>query len=57
MIPFRPVIEPIHPGAFMTEDPAHASRLGHLSDIPWMTGVNSEEGAIVAPGIYLLIYV
>lgn len=57
MIPFRPVIEPIHPGAFMTEDPAHASRLGHLSDIPWMTGVTSEEGAIVAPGIYLLIYV
>ena len=52
MIPFRPVIEPIHPGAFITEDPAHASKRGHLADIPWMTGVNSEEGAIVAPGLH-----
>ncbi|XP_076232205.1 carboxylic ester hydrolase [Calliopsis andreniformis] len=52
MIPFRPVIEPEHPGAFLTEDPAIASKNGRLSDIPWMTGVTSEEGALVAPGLY-----
>ncbi|XP_043262699.1 venom carboxylesterase-6-like [Colletes gigas] len=52
MIPFRPVIEPIHPGAVLTEDPAVASRNGRLLDIPWMTGITSEEGSIVVPGLY-----
>lgn len=51
MIPFRPVVEPIHPGAFLTEDPAVSSMQGRLSDIPWMTGITSEEGALVVPGI------
>lgn len=50
MIPFRPVVEPEHPGAFLTEDPALSSKHGRLSDIPWMTGVTSDEGALVAPG-------
>lgn len=52
MIPFRPVIEPSHPGAFLTEDPAVSSKYGRLLDIPWMTGITSEEGALRAPGIY-----
>ncbi|XP_054013924.1 carboxylic ester hydrolase-like [Hylaeus anthracinus] len=52
MIPFRPVIEPVHPGALLTEDPAVASKNGRLMDIPWMTGVTSEEGALVVPGLY-----
>lgn len=52
MIPFRPVIEPVHPGAFLTEDPAVLSKHGRLLDIPWMTGITSEEGALVAPGLY-----
>lgn len=52
MIPFRPVVEPEHPGAFLTEDPALSSKHGRLSDIPWMTGVTSDEGALVAPGLY-----
>ncbi|CAK9831367.1 Venom carboxylesterase-6 [Anthophora retusa] len=52
MIPFRPVIEPVHPGAFLTEDPAVSSKHGRLLDIPWMTGITSEEGALVAPGLY-----
>ncbi|KZC14640.1 Venom carboxylesterase-6 [Dufourea novaeangliae] len=52
MIPFRPVVEPDHPGAFLTEDPAISSRNGRLMDIPWMTGITSEEGSLVVPGLY-----
>ncbi|XP_043595454.1 venom carboxylesterase-6-like [Bombus pyrosoma] len=51
-IPFKPVIEPVHPGAFITEDPVVMSRNGRLSDIPWMTGIMSEEGSLLAPGLY-----
>lgn len=46
MIPFRPVIEPDHPGAFLKEDPAISLKKGKIADIPWMTGVSSHEGAI-----------
>ncbi|XP_043270961.1 venom carboxylesterase-6-like [Venturia canescens] len=52
MIPFRPVIEPDHPGAFLKEEPAQSLKSGKLADIPWMTGVTSHEGAIRAAGIY-----
>ncbi|KAG5328877.1 ESTF Esterase, partial [Acromyrmex heyeri] len=52
MIPFRPVIEPKHPGAFLIEDPLISVREGRLLDVPWMTGINSEEGAIKVAGIY-----
>lgn len=51
MIPFRPVIEPVHPGAFLIEDPAISSKNGRMLDIPWMTGITSQEGSLVAPGI------
>lgn len=50
MIPFRPVIEPVHPGAFLIEDPAVALKAGRLADIPWMTGVTSHEGSLKVPG-------
>lgn len=52
MIPFRPVIEPEHPGAFLTEDPLISIREGRLLDIPWMTGVTSDEGALKVANIY-----
>ncbi|XP_020282996.1 venom carboxylesterase-6-like isoform X1 [Pseudomyrmex gracilis] len=52
MIPFRPVIEPDHPGAFLTEDPLISVKKGRLADIPWMTGVTSEEGALKVAGLY-----
>nr|WAJ59855.1 carboxylesterase [Apis mellifera] len=52
MIPFRPVIEPVHPGAFLTEDPAISSKNGRMLDIPWMTGITSQEGSLVAPALY-----
>lgn len=50
MIPFRPVIEPEHPGAFLIEDPLISIREGRMLDIPWMTGFNSGEGAIKVAG-------
>lgn len=50
MIPFRPVIEPVHPGAFLTGEPAFLTKHGQLLDIPWMTGLTSQEGALKAPG-------
>ncbi|XP_011689096.1 PREDICTED: venom carboxylesterase-6-like [Wasmannia auropunctata] len=52
MIPFRPVIEPKHPGAFLIEDPLISVREGRLLDIPWMTGITSEEGTLRVAGIY-----
>ncbi|KAK9297565.1 hypothetical protein QLX08_008786 [Tetragonisca angustula] len=52
MIPFRPVIEPVHPGAFLTGEPTFLTKHGRLLDIPWMTGVTSQEGALKAPGLY-----
>ncbi|XP_043477786.1 venom carboxylesterase-6-like [Leptopilina heterotoma] len=52
MIPFRPVIEPNHPGAFLKEDPAISLKDGNIADIPWMTGISSHEGAIKSATIY-----
>lgn len=50
MIPFKPVIEPRHVGAFITEDPSISVRQGCLADIPWMTGITSEEGTLKVAG-------
>ncbi|XP_063991352.1 uncharacterized protein LOC135169896 [Diachasmimorpha longicaudata] len=52
MIPFRPVIEPDHAGAFLIEEPARTLKTGNMADIPWMTGFNSHEGAIKVAGLY-----
>ncbi|XP_015600279.1 venom carboxylesterase-6 [Cephus cinctus] len=51
MIPFRPVIEPDHPGAFLKEDPAVSLKAGRIADIPWMTGITSHEGALRVAGL------
>ncbi|XP_014487252.1 PREDICTED: venom carboxylesterase-6-like, partial [Dinoponera quadriceps] len=45
-ISLLPVIEPNHPGAFITEDPVISTKHGRIADIPWMMGVTSEEGAV-----------
>lgn len=50
MIPFKPVIEPKHVGAFLTEDPLISVRQGRLADIPWMMGITSEEGSLKVAG-------
>lgn len=52
MIPFRPVIEPVHPGAFLTEDPAVSLKQGRVADVAWMTGITSEEGTLRVPALY-----
>lgn len=50
MIPFRIVAEPNHSEAFINDLPLNIVKSGNISDIPWMTGITSHEGAImVAP--------
>lgn len=46
MIPFPPVIEkPTVEGAFITEEPRYKQD-PHALEVPWMTGITSEEGAM-----------
>lgn len=45
MVPFPPVVEGDHENAFITEDPRFNVD-SHGNSIPWMTGINSEEGAM-----------
>lgn len=52
MVPFPPVVESEHEGAFLTENPRFKSNM-HGATVPWLTGVTSEEGAMKsAPLIY-----
>lgn len=50
MIPFKPVIEPRVEGAFLTEHPADIIKSGKSAQIPWVTGINTEDGALRAAG-------
>ncbi|XP_015115295.1 venom carboxylesterase-6 isoform X2 [Diachasma alloeum] len=52
VIPFKPVVEPNHPGAFLAQDPVEILKSGNLTDIPWMTGFTSHEGALRAANLY-----
>lgn len=45
MIPFPPVIEPEHEGAFLTERPREAPA-PHGQQLPLMLGVTAEEGLL-----------
>jgi carboxylesterase type B len=45
MVPFPPVIEHVHEGAFITENPRFVTKV-HGNDIPFMTGLTSEEGVL-----------
>lgn len=52
MVPFPPVVEGQHDEAFLTEDPRFKTDM-HGNEVPWMTGVTTEEGAMKsAPLIY-----
>lgn len=53
LIPFRPVIEPDHPGAFIKEHPITSSKKGRIADIPWMTGIVAHEGSLKVPSLYM----
>ncbi|XP_014483778.1 PREDICTED: venom carboxylesterase-6-like isoform X2 [Dinoponera quadriceps] len=52
IVSFAPVIEPNHPGAFLTEDPIISTKHGRIADIPWMLGVTSEEGTLRVPALH-----
>nr|AHJ81334.1 carboxylesterase [Locusta migratoria] len=41
---FVPSVEPIHEGAFLTEDPTSLMRKGSFRHVPLIAGVNSKEG-------------
>lgn len=45
MVPFPPVVEAEHDGAFLSSNPTF-ERILHGNSIPWMTGLTSEEGAM-----------
>jgi carboxylesterase type B len=52
MVPFPPVVEPDHDGAFLSENPRFKTDM-HGNQIPWLTGITSEEGAMKSsPLIY-----
>lgn len=46
MIPFPPVIEPAHEGAFLTVLPRETPQAPHGQELPLMIGVTSEEGLL-----------
>lgn len=45
-----PVIENKVNGRFITESPLKLLREGHFNKVPLITGVNSDEGVLVAQG-------
>uniref|UniRef100_A0A1Y1MMB3 Carboxylic ester hydrolase n=2 Tax=Photinus pyralis TaxID=7054 RepID=A0A1Y1MMB3_PHOPY len=46
MIPFKPVVERDHPGAFLTEDPAVIVQSRKNVPVPLMIGLTTEDGAL-----------
>lgn len=50
MIPFRPVVEPNLDGAFLAEDPEEIIKSGKVAQVPWITGINTEDGTLRAAG-------
>lgn len=52
MIPFKPCVEPKHDGAFLSQHPIEIIKSGNAAKIPWMAGVNSEDGALRAVSIF-----
>ncbi|XP_028982057.1 esterase E4-like [Diachasma alloeum] len=51
-MPFRPVKESNHSGAFLTEEPGELMKRGEFSDVPWLSGVNANEGSMYTVGLY-----
>lgn len=41
---FTVVAEYEHPGAFLTKHPLHYIKSGNVANIPWITGINTNEG-------------
>jgi hypothetical protein len=54
LIPFKPVVEPTGlQGVFLPAEPLHLLWEGPHS-IPWLTGINSGDGALKAARSYTL---
>ncbi|XP_031345692.1 esterase FE4-like [Photinus pyralis] len=45
-IPFKPVVEVEHEGAFLARHPLEIVQNGGYAQLPWVTGVNGNEGVI-----------
>lgn len=52
MIPFKPVVEKFAPEPFLPEHPEDALRAGRFAKVPWITGLNSGDGALSVAAIY-----
>ncbi|XP_967137.2 juvenile hormone esterase-like [Tribolium castaneum] len=52
MIPFKPTIEPATEGAFLVEHPSETMKKGTFSQVPWIVGLNTNDGALRAAGIF-----
>ncbi|KAL9706281.1 hypothetical protein quinque_009799 [Culex quinquefasciatus] len=48
---YTPVVEKVHEGAFMSEDPRELWRDGLYESVPWMTGYLPNDGAVIALGL------
>lgn len=54
LIPFKPAVEPAGlQDAFLPAEPLQLLQQGHHS-IPWLTGINSADGALKAARSYTL---
>lgn len=49
---FMPTIETNHRGAFLTDDPVSILKSGKYANVPWISGMNSEEGLYRAAYLY-----
>ncbi|KAF2902651.1 hypothetical protein ILUMI_03536 [Ignelater luminosus] len=52
LIPFKPVIEPNVKGAFITEDPIDIIKSGKSAEVPFITGLTTDDGAIKSAALY-----
>uniref|UniRef100_A0A0C9Q317 Carboxylic ester hydrolase n=1 Tax=Fopius arisanus TaxID=64838 RepID=A0A0C9Q317_9HYME len=50
---FRPVLESNKSGAFLIDTAEELMKHGEFSDVPWLLGVNAQEGSIFTIGLYL----
>lgn len=48
---FGPTVEPSIKGAFLSKDPIDAIKLGEAADVPFITGVTSEDGSFLVPDL------
>ncbi|KAK4880603.1 hypothetical protein RN001_008749 [Aquatica leii] len=51
-IPFKPTIEQPHENAFITQHPLEIIKKGKMANVPFMTGVTRDDGAMKSAAIY-----